>query len=396
MVTGSFVRGSAVTTGLRRARGLTSGVFGVQGFAVAGLYTTLPAASSRFDISTAGVTAILVGVMLCAGAGSFVGLALIGRHGLQAAMRIAVASMAVALIAVAAAPGTAVAVAGYLAFGLAIGCVDVSENTSAAIVERLYGRSVFASFFAFFSGAGVAGALLTSGATHLGWSVGQILALQGGLVLAYVPLMRGAREVLTASPAAIAEESPIHDRGLWKALLPFGVVMLVLYVVDSTTSAWTTVFLHRDLDAALSIAPLGFAAYQAGTLAGRACADRFVRRHGPVRVIRWFSGLVAVGLFGISASPHWATAVAGAAVVGIGASVLVPLSLAAGGRLRPGGAEAVLARLNIFNYAGVLSGSALGGALGSGGHFRLAYAAPAAVVLMIPFLGRAFEPPAPK
>ena len=142
----------------------------------------------------------------------------------------------------------------------------------------------------------------------------------------------------------------------------------------------------------MSIAPLGFAAYQAGTLAGRLCADRFVRRFGPVHVIRAFAGLVAAGLLVVAAAPHWTLAIAGATVVGVGASVLVPLSLAAGGRLRPGAAEAVLARLNIFNYVGVLSGSALGGVLGSGGNFRLAYAVPAVIVLMIPFLSRAFEP----
>jgi predicted MFS family arabinose efflux permease len=371
-----------------RGRVATSSVYAAQGFAVAGVYTTLPAAALHFDLSTPAVTAVLVVVMLCAGAGSFVGLAAVRRWGAPVAMRLAVLATGLALLAVAVAPDRAFAVLAYAIFGLALGAIDVSENTAAASLERACGHSIFASFFAFYSGASVVAAVSTSAAIHAGWTVPWVLAAQSCVVLALVPvLLIGRAEVLAPAPDEPEGVAP----GLWRALVPLGVVMLVLYVVDSTASAWTTVYLHRDLGASLSIAPLGFAAYQAGTLLGRSVADRVVRRHGSVRVIATCSALVAVSLTGLALAPHWPVGLVAAALVGVGASVLVPMSLAAGGRLRPGGAEAVLARLNVFNYVGVLSGSALGGVLGASGHFRLAYAVPALLVAMLPLLARHFD-----
>jgi hypothetical protein len=72
-----------------------------------------------------------------------------------------------------------------------------------------------------------------------------------------------------------------------------------------------------------------------------------------------------------------------AAGTGLGVCALVPLCLACAGRLRPGAAEAVLARINVFNYTGVLAGGAASRIHGSTGHFRLAYAIPAALVLAL-------------
>jgi hypothetical protein len=80
-----------------------------------------------------------------------------------------------------------------------------------------------------------------------------------------------------------------------------------------------------------------------------------------------------------------------AAGTGLGVFALVPLCRACAGRLRPGAAEAVLARINVFNYTGVLAGGAASGILGSTGHFRLAYAIPAALVLALLATARSFS-----
>jgi MFS family permease len=82
-----------------------------------------------------------------------------------------------------------------------------------------------------------------------------------------------------------------------------------------------------------------------------------------------------------------------AGAVGLGASVLAPLCLASAARLRPDASEAVLARLNLFNYAGVVTGGAVSGLLGSTGEFRLAYAAPAALAVLVLAAARHFAQP---
>ncbi|MGW1024658.1 MFS transporter [Streptomyces sp. NPDC002577] len=389
-------RRSARRSPLAAARRAVATVFAAQGAAVAAVSTTVPAVKERLSLSPLTMTVLVVAVALSAGVGSFTGLAVIRRLGLVAAMRAAVVATAAALLLIGWAPDQAAATGSYGLFGIALGCIDVTANTRAAAVERHYGRSIFASFYAAWSAAGVAAALLTAGTAHLGWPAEYTLTAQVGLVLALALTVR-AHELPTDSPFVVSdhgeshEESVVPGRGLWVELAPFGLVLLIAYVIDSTVSSWSTLYLHQTLDTALSLAPLAYAAYQIGTVTGRACADHLVRTIGPAAVIRAATLLTATALAGLAAAPAWPYAVLAAACTGLGVSALVPLCLASAGRLRPGATEAVLARMNVFNYTGVLAGGAASGILGSTGHFRLAYGIPAALVLAVLATARSFN-----
>ncbi|WP_217185747.1 MFS transporter [Streptomyces sp. AC495_CC817] len=374
------------------ARRAVATVFAAQGAAVAAVSTTVPAVQERLSLSPLTMTVLVVAVALSAGVGSFAGLAVIRRLGPVAAMRVAVVATAVALLLIGWAPDHAVVAVSYGLFGMALGCIDVSANTRAAAVERHYGRSIFASFYAAWSAAGVAAALLTAGTADLGWPAEYILTAQAGLVLALALTVR-SHALPAESPFAVSDpgESVVLGRGLWVRLAPFGLVLLVAYVIDSTVASWSTLYLHQTLDATLSVAPLAYAAYQVGTVTGRACADRLVRRVGPAAVVRGATLLTATALAGLAAAPSWPYALVAAAGTGLGVSALAPLCLASAGRLRPGATEAVLARMNVFNYIGVLAGGAASGILGSTGHFRLAYAIPAALVLTLLATARSFN-----
>jgi MFS family permease len=362
-------------------------VFAAQGAAVAAVSTTVPAVQERLALSAQATTALVVAIALSAGVGSFAGLAMLRRLGLVATMRFAVVATAGALLMIGWAPGQTVVAVAYGLFGMALGCIDVSANTRAAAIERHYGRSVFASFYAAWSAAGVAAALLTAGAARLGWEAQHILTAQAALVLALALTIRS--HTLPDPAPTVSAATP--GRGLWRMLVPFGLVLLVAYVIDATVATWSTLYLHQTLNSALSIAPLAYAAYQAGTITGRACADRLVRRIGPAGMIRVATLLTAAALAGLAAAPTWPYAVLAAAGTGLGVAALAPLCLASAGRLRPGATEAVLARMNIFNYLGVLAGGAASGVLGSIGHFRLAYAIPAVLVLALLATTRSFS-----
>jgi len=156
-------------------------------------------------------------------------------------------------------------------------------------------------------------------------------------------------------------------------------------------SAWSSVFLHRTLTASLAVAPLAYAAYQVGTVSGRAMTDRCVHRWGARVVVRGASVITAVSLLGLSTAANWETAVVAAGLVGLGTSALAPLCLASAARLDHARPEEMLARLNLFNYVGVIAGGAASGLLGSGGHFRLAYAAPAALAIPLLIAARHFS-----
>ncbi|MET8809571.1 MFS transporter [Streptomyces sp. NPDC004546] len=383
---------------LAGARRVTATVFAAQGAAVAAVSTTVPAVESHLRLSSLTMTALTIALTLAAGAGSFAGLAAVRRSGPVTVMRAAVLTAAVALLSVAWAPGRLSASAAYVLFGLALGAIDVSVNTRAATLERHYGRSILSSFYAAWSAAGVAAALLTAGVSRLGWPVEYVLTAHAALV-ALLALTVRPHVLLPALCSSGDRPAPVEEvlgRRVWARLVPFGVVLLVAYVVDSTVSAWSTAYLHQTLAASLAAAPLAYAAYQAGTVTGRASADLMVRRVGPVAVVRAAALLAAVALAALAAAPSWPYAVVAAGCAGLGVAALTPLCVAAAGRLRPGAPETVLARLNAFNYVGVLVGAGASGGLGATGHFRIAYAIPAALAMVLVTTARFFRTDGPQ
>ncbi|MFF2519648.1 MFS transporter [Streptomyces sp. NPDC058086] len=376
------------------ARKVVTIAFAAQGVSVAAVYTTVPAVTERLGLAPLLTTTLMIAVALTAGGGSFLGLAAIRRAGPVATMRGAMLAAAAALTLIGWAPGQAAVICAYILFGLAVGALDVAVNTWAAAVERAYGRSVFGSFYTAWSVGGVVAALLTAGVARLEWPVADGLALQTGIVLLLAAGMRTHALLAPDGPSdndAVAQ--PSLGRSLWVRLIPFGLVLLVVYVVESTVSAWSAVYLRQTLAASLTVAPLAYAAYQTGTVIGRAAADRLVQKLGAVAVVRSAVLLAAGALAALAAAPSWPFAVLAAGAVGVGASVLAPLCLASAARLSPTASEAVLARLNLFNYVGVVTGGALSGLLGSSGHFRLAYAVPAALVLIPLAAARHFTRP---
>ncbi|MFD9327199.1 MFS transporter [Streptomyces sp. NPDC060065] len=379
------------------ARRVATIAFTAQGVSVAAVYTTVPAVTEHLGLAPLLTTTMMVAVALTAGGGSFVGLAAIRRAGPVPTMRGALLTTAAALTLIGWAPDTATVICAYILFGIAVGALDVAVNTRAAAIERAYGRSIFGSFYTAWSVGGVAAALLTAAAARLQWPVSAGLTVQAGILLALTVCIRTHPLASSEGPSdegpSDTPAQPPLGRRVWIRLLPFGLVLLVVYVVDSTVSAWSAVYLRQTLAASLTVAPMAYAAYQAGTVVGRAATDRLVQRFGAVAVVRTAALSVSGALAGMAAAPGWPFAVLAAGAVGLGASVLAPLCLASAARLRPAASEAILARLNLFNYAGVVTGGAVSGLLGSTGQFRLAYAAPAVLAVLLLAGARHFTRP---
>jgi len=384
--------GAGVPVSKIGARRVATIAFAAQGACVAAVYTTVPAITEHLKLAPLLTTALTVAVALAAGGGSFLGLAAIRRAGPVAAMRGAMLAAVAALVLIGWAPGRTSVTCAYLLFGLAVGALDVGVNTRAAEIERAYGHSVFGSFYTAWSMGGVVAALLTAGAARLEWPVVGGLTLQAGSVLLLAMCMRTHDLPAPEGSQAAVEQTPLGHR-VWVRLIPFGLVLLVVYVIESSVSAWSAVYLRQTLAASLTVAPLAYAAYQAGTVIGRAGTDRLVQKLGTGTVVRTAALLAAGALAALAAAPGWPFAVLAAGAVGLGASVLAPLCLASAARLRPTASEAVLARLNLFNYVGVVTGGAVGGLLGSTGHFRLAYALPAALAVLLLAAARHFTQP---
>src|SRR5690606_11726266 len=148
--------------------------------------------------------------------------------------------------------------------------------------------------------------------------------------------------------------------------LVLGAVVLVAFVADSAVSTWSSIYLDDVLLAPAALVPLGYAAYQAAILLTRLVGDRWVRRSGRVRVAAVTAAVGAAGFLPVALIPSSVAAIVGFALVGVGVGALVPLSFSAAGDLVPGRVDEVIARVNLFNYAGAVLGAVVVGLLSEG------------------------------
>jgi MFS family permease len=171
--------------------------------------------------------------------------------------------------------------------------------------------------------------------------------------------------------------------------------MMLMYIADSATSNWSAVYLHTGLHSSPSVAALGLAAYQTCMVLGRALADRFVARHGPVRAVAAGGVVGVLGLLLVVAADGPALGIAGFAVLGLGLCVVVPQSFSAAGQLDPAGTGLAVARVNLFNYVGFVVGAGLIGLVAQGRGLRMAFGVPAVLAIGIVVLARSFRPRTP-
>lgn len=335
----------------RRAVGV---LYLLQALGYAVTITSLPAFQDRLSISDAVTSGVLLVVCLAAAGGSVLADRLAVGVSSRRAVVVGLTVEAVALAVVALAPTLWVWLPAVVVYGVGLGAVDASANMQGVLAERGAGRPLMGRFFAAYTVGAIIGALVMSAGLALSGAVVVALLVTAVLQAAYLLVM--AKDLDPARAAVAGQEqkdAPAVPRG---PVIILGLVILAAFTVDSGVSTWSTVLLD-DYGVRDAVAPLGYALYQAGVLVARLGTDSAERRLGARPLL---GVAVAVGLLGglvVAVTGGTAGAVAGFALSGLAVGVLVPVAFGLAGRVLPERSDEVVARVNIFNYAGALVGA---------------------------------------
>jgi MFS family permease len=375
-----------------RARVATSGAFAAQGFALMLLLTNLGTVQDRYGVDDDTISGAILGVLLAAAIGT--GIAdRIARSpgGSRVALCAGLALIALFVPLIALAPTFVLGVAAFALYGIALGMVDAASNMQAVAVQRAYERPLLSSFYAAWSAGGIAAALLSAvDGDRLATEPVTLLFLAAtpvAIVAAFLVLRHGRHS--HDAPLVTADDTP-GAHVPWRSVGVLAIAVVAYFAIDNGTQTWSTTYLEDTLDAASSVAPLGAAAYLGTTLASRLVGDRLVLRWGRVRVVRAASLVGAGGFVLVVAAPVPLVAIVGFAIAGAGLGLVAPLCFAAAGVLAPDHADAVVARLNVFNYVGTLLGAVVLPVVGSATSYRLAFSIPIVLALVVAAIAGGF------
>lgn len=329
--------------------------YALQGLGYAVVVTAVPAFQSRTGIGDAGVSAVLLGVCVTAAAGSVLADLIAVRRSSRHAILLGFGVQALSLAILAVTTALPVFAAAVLTYGLGLGIIDAASNMQGVLAQRSREAPVLGRFYAAYTTGTIVGAVAMSAAIAVGsGAVAALLAaalLQVGLVALSWPRLDPSRAAHEAHDRA-ADRPPLPRR----AIVVTGLVVLAAFTVDAAVSSWSTVYL-TGLGTAAALAPVGYAVYQGAVLLTRLATDSLLRRSG-TRTLT-IAALVAGALGGLvtATGTGAATAIAGFALSGLAVGALVPIAFGTAGRIDPPRSDEVIARVNLFNYAGALLGA---------------------------------------
>lgn len=333
-----------------RPRAAVTAVFFLNGMVFVSWYSRLPGIQEQLDIGngTLGLTLIGAPVGLLVAqplAGALA--ATIGSRRLVAAAPLWLAAGVAPALAVDA-PTLALAT---LAVGAANGVLDVSMNVEGLAVERAAGKRLFNSLHAAYSFGALTGAAIGGLAAAVGLDPLPHLAI----VVAV-----GAAAATLASrglPPANAEPPPQGPRFARpsRRLAALGAVAFCALLAEGAVFDWSGIFIRRETDAAVGLAPAGLAAFNLAMGFGRLSADGLAERVGASALGRAGALTAAAGLGTALILGSAAGAIAGFAVMGVGLAAVFPLALRAAG-YDPAIAGPAVAAVSSVGYAGLLTG----------------------------------------
>ncbi|WP_354585366.1 MFS transporter [Hymenobacter sp. UYCo722] len=352
----------------RRAVGA---LFFLLGLCFASWASRIPSVQQKMGISEAELGGVLLAIPL----GQLLSLPLAGwlvaKEGSRKVVLGGVVLYAVALVGLGWASSLYQLVPCLALFGIGGNLTNISVNTQAVGVERLYQhRPIMASFHGLWSLAGFVAAAVGS------FMIGH--AVPPGVHFVFIALFILVGLAVSAGftvreDSGVDPNQPIFVKPD-KELLGLGAIAFCALICEGAMFDWSGVYFKKVIHADKDWVGAGYTAFMSTMAAGRFGADWLAHRLGPKRVIQLSGLLTATGLSIAVAWPTLPTALLGFLLVGFGTSAVVPLVYSAAGKSSHMSAGMALAAVSTIGFFGFLLGPPVIGFVAGATSLRVSFA----------------------
>ncbi len=309
-------------------------------------------------------------LVLCYGLGAVIGMPLTGRlaarFGVRPILALSTAGALLGMSGIAWEGLTLTAAYGcVLLWGMSLGILDVGNNIHGACIEEMAGRHLMSSFHAFYTVGCIVSALYCAFMLHGGLHTlyVAISLLAGGLTLLayfYRHLInthgQGAAEDEAAAPEPAAGKRRLRPAWLTAAVLCISVICLIMYLAEGMIYDWSAVYLIDHAAVSITIASIGYLAFELAVALMRFKGDAIVTRAGPIKLIVGGSLIGCVSLVGIALSSSPYVIVPLFFVSGLALANVVPVMLSHTAKITGKDQGRALSFVGTWGYGGLLLG----------------------------------------
>ncbi|WP_100810182.1 MFS transporter [Microbacterium sp. BR1] len=370
----------AVAPASRVSIAAVGAVYAVQGLGFAMMVTSFPAMKDRYELSDTLVSILLLSLALTAAAGSMLANVISVRRNSRMAVLVGLALQALGLATVGSGLPLEAYVLGVVIYGVGLGAIDASSAMQGVLAQRGRERTLLGRYFAVNTLAAITATIVMS--TVLGAEMDVTTALLSLAVVNIAVAVVGSR-TLIPEHAARSTSQARAGRLPWRPVLILGALIFAAFTADSAVASWSSVYTDGTLDVPPATAPLAYGAYLVVVLLSRLSVDFFSRR---VSTSTLALGALAIGVPGcalVAFIPTLPAALIGFALIGVVAGALVPVTFTAAGLVSAERSDELVARVNLFNYAGAIVGAVATGLIGESIGLGLAFLLPLVVLVAV-------------
>lgn len=309
------------------------------------------------------------------------------------------------------------ALAGMLfLLGVAANLHNLSVNTQAVNLEKLYGRSIMGTFHGLWSLAGFVAGLTSSflAVRHvaplwhfcgvLGFGLLAVATLHRFLLPEDLPTGANDADTAgkeTAGQSAKGAESPKEKatfnifKGMDRYLVLLGFLAFGCMLCEGSVYDWSAVYFEQSLQVDKAWIRAGYTGCMLAMATMRFLADGLVNRMGAVKVVRISGFVIAAGFLTAVLFPYLIPATIGFTLVGLGVSSVVPICYGMVKGSRAMSAGRAINAVSTIGFFGFVAGPPVVGYISEWLGMRPAFALVACIGLLTGLLAGRLKPSAP-
>jgi MFS family permease len=240
-------------------------------------------------------------------------------------------------------------------FGIGGEVLNISVNTQAVEVEKLFAKPIMSSFHGFFSLGGMAGAAI--GGLMVQWHISPAHHLLGMMAVGMLTTLFFFNHLLPKDEG-MDESHPLFARPSG-VLISLGVIAFCCMLGEGAMSDWSSEYFKQIFKTESALTTAGYTAFSLAMAIGRFNGDRLTAKWGEVKILKISGWVAASGLAVALLITHPVVTILGFACVGLGYATVVPLVYSAAGRSKVMAPGVALAAVSTLGYLGFLFGPPL-------------------------------------
>lgn len=271
-----------------------------------------------------------------------------------------------------------------LLFGISGNLCNIALNTQAVTAEGHYGKPIMSSFhgswsLGLFTGA-LVGLLMMNLHLHTNthfWIIA---------IMAWLHIFVNHRFLLVGK--AVQKDKPKFLMKPQGVLVQLGIIAFCSMAAEGAMMDWSGVYFKEIVNAPAKWVILGYASYSAMMTIGRFVGDKFIASLGRKTMLQLCGVIISTGMFLSVAFPNLVLATIGFMLVGLGVSVIIPMTYTIAGNNHKIPSSLAIAMVSSIGYFGFLMGPPLIGYISELFNLRYSFALVGCFGILISLLVR--------